>query len=94
MDTWIDFVGNVHGRVGPQNPSIPVVVIGSHYDTVVDAGLYDGVLGIVSAISAVKYVSEMFLTEKRGPEHSNWTHPVEIVAFADEEGVRFQVRRL
>ncbi len=38
MDAWIDVLGNVHGSINGTNPSAPAVVMGSHYDTVVDAG--------------------------------------------------------
>jgi allantoate deiminase len=38
METWIDAVGNVHGRVDGSNPDAPAILIGSHYDTVLDGG--------------------------------------------------------
>lgn len=54
MRTWIDNVANVHGRVDGRHPERPALLMGSHYDTVVDAGIYDGALGIITAIAAVK----------------------------------------
>ena len=54
MRTWTDAVANVHGRIDGQNPERPVLLIGSHYDTVKDAGKYDGALGILAGIAAVK----------------------------------------
>lgn len=54
MRTWTDAVANVHGRIDGQNPEHPVLLIGSHYDTVKDAGKYDGALGILVGIAAVK----------------------------------------
>ena len=48
MRTWMDHVGNVHGRVDGANASAPALLIGSHYDTVFDAGKYDGTLGIIT----------------------------------------------
>lgn len=54
MHTWTDAVANVHGRIHGQNPESPVLLIGSHYDTVKDAGKYDGALGILAGIAAVK----------------------------------------
>ncbi|KAH9616575.1 hypothetical protein KSS87_009587 [Heliosperma pusillum] len=54
LTTWVDFMGNVHGRVDGMNASAPALLIGSHMDTVVDAGKFDGALGIISAISALK----------------------------------------
>ena len=54
MRTWIDSVANVHGRIDGRNASAPVLLVGSHYDTVIDAGKYDGALGIIVGIAAVK----------------------------------------
>ncbi len=47
MRTWMDHVGNVHGRVDGANASAPALLLGSHYDTVYDAGKFDGALGII-----------------------------------------------
>jgi len=47
MRTWMDHVGNVHGRVDGANASAPALLLGSHYDTVFDAGKFDGALGII-----------------------------------------------
>jgi allantoate deiminase len=54
LRTWQDGVGNVHGRIDGRNRDAPALLCGSHYDTVVDAGKYDGALGIIVAIAAVK----------------------------------------
>ncbi|CAF2130477.1 unnamed protein product [Brassica napus] len=81
--TWVDNMGNVHGRVEPKNGSTPALLIGSHMDTVIDAGKYDGSLGIISAISALKVL-------KVNGKLGELKRPVEVIAFSDEEGVRFQ----
>ncbi|XP_042473555.1 probable allantoate deiminase isoform X1 [Zingiber officinale] len=83
LRTWVDQMGNIHGRIESVNRTEETLLIGSHYDTVVDAGRFDGSLGIISAISALKVlkISGKLLKLKR---------PVEIIAFSDEEGVRFQ----
>ncbi|KAK4754338.1 hypothetical protein SAY87_002442 [Trapa incisa] len=83
LRTWIDKMGNVHGRADGSNPSAKALLIGSHLDTVIDAGMFDGSLGIVSAISALKALS---VRGKLG----RLVRPVEVIAFSDEEGVRFQ----
>ncbi|XP_021730782.1 allantoate deiminase 2-like isoform X2 [Chenopodium quinoa] len=83
LRTWVDIMGNVHGRVDGMNASAPALLMGSHLDTVVDAGKFDGALGIVSTISALKVLK---VTEKL----ENLRNPVEVIAFSDEEGVRFQ----
>ncbi|XP_052732736.1 allantoate deiminase 2 isoform X2 [Vigna angularis] len=83
LRTWVDQMGNVHGRVEGANANAEALLIGSHMDTVVDAGMFDGSLGIVSAISALKAMHVNGKLEKL-------KRPVEVIAFSDEEGVRFQ----
>ncbi|MQM10518.1 hypothetical protein Taro_043415 [Colocasia esculenta] len=83
LRTWVDQMGNIHGRAEGANPSSEALLIGSHLDTVIDAGLYDGPLGILSAISAMKVL-------KMNGKLQKLQRPVEVVAFSDEEGVRFQ----
>ncbi|PON89256.1 Allantoate deaminase [Trema orientale] len=83
LRTWIDCMGNVRGRVDGRNASAEALIIGSHFDTVVDAGIFDGPLGIISAIAAVKVLN---MDGKLGMLR----RPVEVIAFSDEEGVRFQ----
>ncbi|OIW14263.1 hypothetical protein TanjilG_21403 [Lupinus angustifolius] len=80
---WVDQMGNLHGRVDGANASAEALLIGSHMDTVIDAGIFDGSLGIVSAISALKVL------HINGKLHK-LRRPVEVIAFSDEEGVRFQ----
>ncbi|KAK2635011.1 hypothetical protein Ddye_029803 [Dipteronia dyeriana] len=83
LRTWVDLMGNVHGRVEGMNASAGALLIGSHSDTVVDAGIFDGSLGIISAISALKAL-------KSAGKLGKLKRPVEVIAFSDEEGVRFQ----
>lgn len=83
LRTWVDSMGNVHGRVDGKNASAPALLMGSHLDTVVDAGMFDGSLGIISAISALKAL-------KSNGKLNELKRPVEVIAFSDEEGVRFQ----
>ncbi|XP_062094843.1 allantoate deiminase 1 isoform X2 [Humulus lupulus] len=83
LRTWIDCMGNVHGRVEGRNTTAEALLIGSHFDTVIDAGIFDGPLGIISALAAVKVLN---ISGKLGLLR----RPVEVIAFSDEEGVRFQ----
>uniref|UniRef100_A0A0E0E4Y0 allantoate deiminase n=1 Tax=Oryza meridionalis TaxID=40149 RepID=A0A0E0E4Y0_9ORYZ len=83
LTTWIDQMGNIHGRFEPTNSTKEALLIGSHMDTVIDAGMYDGALGIISAISALKVLKVTGRLQRL-------TRPVEVIAFSDEEGVRFQ----
>jgi allantoate deiminase len=74
-----DAVGNVVGRYAGSADGPPLVV-GSHLDTVPDAGRFDGALGILAGLAVVERLAAR---EERLP------HPLEVVAFAEEEGVRF-----
>lgn len=48
LRTWVDAMGNVHGRAdGQDGEDAPLLLVGSHYDTVYDAGKYDGAMGII-----------------------------------------------
>ncbi len=76
----IDASGNVCARYEGKQPGAPALMIGSHIDTVRDAGRYDGNLG---ALAALAVVEELAKTGER------LDVAVEIVAFGDEEGVRF-----
>eukprot|EP00798_Chlamydomonas_sp_ICE-L_P018677 gene18677-25196_t len=64
METWIDVIGNVHGRINGTERDAQAVLVGSHYDTVLDAGKYDGNLGVITAIAAVKTLLIMQLEER------------------------------
>lgn len=76
-----DAVGNLIGRYEGLDPSTPAIMLGSHFDTVINAGRYDGALGILVAIDCITTLN------RRG---ARLDHPVEIACFVDEEGVRFQ----
>ena len=80
MLAHIDAIGNVIGRYEGLLPDAPALLLGSHIDTVRDAGKYDGILGVVSALAVV---GRLHAAGKRLP------HAIEVVAFGDEEGVRF-----
>src|ERR1700761_501630 len=49
----LDAIGNVCGRYEGERPGLPCLMLGSHYDTVRDAGRWDGPLGVITAISCV-----------------------------------------
>ena len=82
MEATIDAVGNVVGRYEGTAPDMPALLLGSHIDTVRNAGRYDGTLGVVAAIQAV---AELNSSGERRP------FAIEVLAFGDEEGVRFPV---
>jgi allantoate deiminase len=80
MTARTDAVGNVVGRYEGRRQDAPAVLVGSHIDTVVDAGKYDGNLGVLAGIAAVEALNR---------EGLRLPAAIEVIAFGDEEGVRF-----
>jgi len=80
MAVHVDAIGNVVGRYEGTRPGLPALVLGSHLDTVRDAGKYDGMLGVVTAIACV---AELNRAGRR------LDFAITIIGFSDEEGVRF-----
>jgi allantoate deiminase len=80
MRAHLDAIGNVCGRYEGERPGLPCLMLGSHYDTVRDAGKWDGPLGLITAISCV---ADLHRRGRRLP------FAIEVTGFADEEGVRF-----
>lgn len=76
----IDRIGNIHGIWEPEGPSSDPLVIGSHIDTVIDAGIYDGCYGVLSGLAAIEAMQTAGLRPAR---------PIAIVAYTNEEGVRY-----
>jgi allantoate deiminase len=80
MTARLDAIGNVVGRYEGRSAGAPCLMLGSHLDTVRNAGRYDGMLGVVAAIDCVHTLNA------RG---TRLPFAIEVVGFADEEGVRF-----
>jgi len=80
MRAHLDAIGNVCGRYEGEREGLPCLMLGSHYDTVRDAGRWDGPLGLMTAIACV---AELNRRGRRLP------FAIEVTGFADEEGVRF-----
>lgn len=80
MTARMDEIGNVVGRYEGTREGLPCLMVGSHYDTVRDAGRWDGPLGLLTAIECVARIAQ---AGKRLP------YALEVIGFADEEGVRF-----
>lgn len=85
MTTWQDAVGNICGRYEAVQPGAQALLLGSHLDTVRNAGRYDGMLGVLAAIEVVDALNRAGL---RGAQ------AIEIIGFADEEGTRFNIALL
>ncbi|NRS51072.1 Zn-dependent hydrolase [Brevibacillus sp. HB2.2] len=75
-----DEVGNLIGRKEGKNPTAPVVLVGSHIDSVPNGGDYDGPLGVLAGVEVLQTMHEQGIETE---------HPIEVIAFTDEEGTRF-----
>jgi allantoate deiminase len=78
LSVQVDAAGNLRGLWTPTEDAR--LILGSHVDTVPDAGAFDGVLGVVMALEWVQIAQEL-----------NLPLPIEVIAFSEEEGVRFGV---
>ena len=77
-----DAAGNLYGRREGRDPDAPAVLIGSHVDSVLNGGDFDGPLGVLGGIEVLQTMEEKGVRTDL---------PVEVVAFTDEEGARFSL---
>jgi allantoate deiminase len=85
LSVRVDAVGNLIGRKEGQDPEAPVVLTGSHLDTVHEGGAFDGSLGVLGGIEALQTMNEQGIQT---------LHPMEVIAYKDEEGCRFSFSML
>ncbi|WP_080056628.1 allantoate amidohydrolase [Spirosoma aerolatum] len=85
LQTRVDTLGNVRGRWVSPMKKARTFVIASHMDTVVNAGKFDGPLGIIMGLDLIE---QLIQSEQPLPFH------IELIAFSDEEGVRFHTTYL
>lgn len=85
IQSRIDPAGNLIGSYAGQTPDAPVLLIGSHLDTVRNAGCFDGNLGIMLGIEVIHHFHQ---------RHKQFPFGLEIIAFGDEEGSRFPIAML
>jgi len=78
MHVHVDAIGNLHGLWMPAGSNGKRLLVGSHIDTVPNAGAFDGVLGVALAIEWVEIAQQLELPLG-----------IQVVAFSEEEGVRF-----
>ncbi|GAA3657813.1 allantoate amidohydrolase [Microbacterium marinilacus] len=81
-----DAAGNQLGLLPAADPDAPVLMLGSHLDTVIDAGRYDGIVGVLMAIEVVRLLRTV---SDDGRARSPFPFGIEVAAFSDEEGTRF-----
>jgi beta-ureidopropionase / N-carbamoyl-L-amino-acid hydrolase len=80
LQIHVDRIGNIFGRLNGTDSKAPAVLVGSHLDTVIHGGKFDGTMGVIGALEAVRT-----LKEQKIPLRS----PVEVVCFVGEESSRF-----
>ena len=76
----IDPVGNIFARRPGTDDSLPPVAIGSHLDTQICGGRYDGVLGVMCGLEAIRTLNDRAIQTRR---------PIELIMWTNEEGARF-----
>jgi N-carbamoyl-L-amino-acid hydrolase len=80
MTVAVDSMGTMFAHRKGEDESLPPVMIGSHLDTQPTGGRYDGVLGVLSALEAVRTLNDLGIKTR---------HPIEVVNWTNEEGTRF-----
>jgi allantoate deiminase len=81
LETRTDGVGNIIGVYRGTDSHLPKVVIGSHIDSVIEGGKFDGPLGVLGALEVVRTLQDHGI---------RLAHDIEVVSFTDEEGARFR----
>jgi beta-ureidopropionase / N-carbamoyl-L-amino-acid hydrolase len=80
LEVSVDEMGNIFGRREGADPGLAPVLVGSHIDTVATAGAFDGCLGVLGGLEVVRTLDDAGIATRR---------PVVVVAWTEEEGVRF-----
>lgn len=78
LEVRIDPIGNIIGRLEGTDKMAPAVITGSHLDTVPNGGKYDGVVGVIGGLAAIKKLKD-----------KKTKHPLELIVFVAEESSRF-----
>lgn len=81
LQTRMDHFGNLIGRMQGAYEDAPVLMIGSHIDSQPYGGRFDGVIGVLGGLEVIQTMNEQGVIPQQ---------PIELVAFCDEEGCRFQ----
>jgi len=77
LSVRMDTAGNIIGRREGSEPDLPIIMFGSHIDSVPGGGNYDGDVGVIAAIEVIQLLQDNAIRTR---------HPLEVVSFTDEEG--------
>ncbi len=80
LEVWVDPAANIHARRPGSDPSLPVILFGSHIDSVPQGGNFDGGVGSMAALEVM-----LSLRDRQAVTR----HPLEMVIWSDEEGVHY-----
>lgn len=80
LTVTVDRVGSIFGRRAGREDNLPPIMIGSHLDTQLNGGRFDGILGVLTGLELVRTLNDLNYTTRR---------PIEIVDWTNEEGSRF-----
>jgi allantoate deiminase len=80
LEVRVDAAGNLVGHLAGADPAAGTLLLGSHLDTVRDAGAFDGPLGVLAAVACV---------ERLRAEGAALPFAIDVLAFSDEEGLRY-----
>lgn len=80
MDVTVDAVGNIFARRRGEDDLLAPVVLGSHLDTQINGGRYDGIVGVLAALEVVRTLNDRAIQTRR---------PIEVAVWMNEEGARF-----
>lgn len=81
MEVRMDNAANLIGRYQSAKPDAPTLIFGSHQDTVPNGGKYDGILGVILPVALINYFNQ---------NQIEFPFNIDVIAFSDEEGTRFQ----
>jgi allantoate deiminase len=84
MRVRVDAAGNLRGLLDAVAPNAPRLLIGSHLDTIANAGAFDGVLGVAMGVALVEA-----LVDSKERAGAGLPFAIEVIGFSEEEGVRF-----
>lgn len=90
MSVHVDAAGNLRGLLPAADPNAPRLLIGSHLDTVTNAGAFDGILGVVLGVALMEQITaEQLVADSSASPNKQLPFAIEIIGFSEEEGVRF-----
>ena len=82
LEVTVDALGNTFARWVGEDPSLPAVATGSHIDAIPDAGMYDGTVGVIGGIEAIRLLKKQGMQPKRS---------IDVILFTSEEPTRYGI---